>query len=306
MAGPAHDRTLGRSRSRRSLRLAGRRRESIPRCFHDSGSQNWFISLLVAVESRRARNPEKHRRHRKALTMLSAKVLARRVTAEFTGTAFLVAAVVGSGIMAERLAGGNAAIALLANTIATGAALVTLILAFAPISGAHFNPAVSFAAALEGQLRVLQAGAYIAAQIVGGVAGTLAAHMMFSLPLISLSRHARAGSAQAFSEFIATFGLLAVIWGTSARANLVPFAVGAYITAAYWFTASTSFANPAGTLARSLSNTFSGIRPADAPYFIGSQFLGATAAVLLFRWLAPPMGARASQEIPAGAEAEHD
>ena len=155
--------------------------------------------------------------------MLSAKVLARRVTAEFTGTAFLVAAVVGSGIMAERLAGGNAAIALLANTIATGAALVTLILAFAPISGAHFNPAVSFAAALEGQLRVLQVGAYIAAQIVGGVAGTLAAHMMFSLPLISLSRHARAGSAQAFSEFIATFGLLAVIWGTSARANLVPY-----------------------------------------------------------------------------------
>jgi glycerol uptake facilitator-like aquaporin len=232
--------------------------------------------------------------------------LARRATAEFAGTAFLVAAVVGSGIMAERLAGGNTALALLANTIATGAALVALILAFAPVSGAHFNPAVSFAAALEGHLRVTEAGAYVGAQIAGGIAGTLAAHTMFSLPLISLSQHARAGSAQAFSEFIATFGLLAVIWGTMSRANLVPFAVGAYITAAYWFTASTSFANPAVTLARSLSNTFAGIRPADVPYFLGAQFIGGTAAILLFRWLAPPMGARASQEISAGAEAERD
>jgi len=240
------------------------------------------------------------------MTTQSAIPLSRRTTAEFAGTAFLVAAVVGSGIMAERLAGGNAVLALLANTIATGAALVALILAFGPISGAHFNPAVSFAATLEGHLTIAEASAYIAAQVAGGIIGTLAAHVMFSLPLISLSQHARAGSAQAFSEFIATFGLLAVIWGTMSRANLVPFAVGAYITAAYWFTASTSFANPAVTIARSLSNTFAGIRPADAPYFIGAQFVGATAAALLFRWLAPPMGARASQEVPAEAEAEHD
>ena len=236
----------------------------------------------------------------------SAIPLARRATAEFAGTAFLVAAVVGSGIMAERLAGANAALALLANTIATGAALVALILAFAPISGAHFNPAVSFAAALEGHLPVAEAGAYVAAQIAGGIAGTLAAHIMFSLPLISLSQHARAGSSQAFSEFIATFGLLAVIWGTMSRANLVPFAVGAYITAAYWFTASTSFANPAVTIARSLSNTFAGIRPADVPYFLGAQFIGATAAVLLFRWLAPPIPARASDSLAAVADAEDE
>jgi glycerol uptake facilitator-like aquaporin len=237
------------------------------------------------------------------MTTQSAIPLSRRVTAEFAGTAFLVAAVVGSGIMAERLAGGNAALALLANTIATGAALVALILAFAPISGAHFNPAVSFAAALEGHLRVAEAAAYMAAQIAGGVAGTLAAHIMFSLPLISLSRHARAGSAQAFSEFVATFGLLAVIWGTTSRANLAPFAVGAYITAAYWFTSSTSFANPAVTIARSLSDTFAGIRPADVPYFLGAQFLGATAAVLLFRWLAPPVPARVPDALPAIAGA---
>jgi glycerol uptake facilitator-like aquaporin len=231
--------------------------------------------------------------------------LARRMTAEFAGTAFLVAAVVGSGIMAERLAGGNVALALLANTIATGAALVALILAFAPISGAHFNPAVSFAAALEGKLPVADASSYIAAQIAGGISGTMAAHIMFSLPLVSLSQHARAGSAQAFSEFIATFGLLAVIWGTSARASLSAFAVGAYITAAYWFTASTSFANPAVTIARSLSNTFAGIRPADVPYFLGAQCIGATAVVLLFRWLAPPVAAvPAAAAIPAVAPAD--
>jgi len=226
--------------------------------------------------------------------------LARRAAAELVGTAFLVAAVVGSGIMAERLAAGNVAIALLANTIATGAALVALILAFAPISGAHFNPAVSFAAMLEGQLSLAAASAYATAQVAGGIGGTLAAHAMFGLPLISISQHARAGSAQAFSEFIATFGLIAVIWGTANRANLVPFAVGAYITAAYWFTASTSFANPAVTIARSLSNTFAGIRPADAPHFVATQFLGATAALLLFRWLAP---SPASRVLPAVAEA---
>lgn len=232
--------------------------------------------------------------------------LPRRMTAEFAGTAFLVAAVVGSGIMAERLAGGNVALALLANTIATGAALVALILAFAPVSGAHFNPAVSFAAALDGKLPVADALAYIVVQIAGGISGTMAAHIMFSLPLVSLSQHARGGSAQAFSEFIATFGLVAVIWGTSARASLAAFAVGAYITAAYWFTASTSFANPAVTIARSLSNTFAGIRPADVPYFLGAQCIGATAAVLLFRWLAPPIAAPAADAIPAVAPADHE
>ena len=229
--------------------------------------------------------------------------LSRRLAAEFAGTAFLVAAVVGSGIMAERLAGGNAALALLANTIATGAALVALILAFAPISGAHFNPAVSFAAALEGVLPAVDTCAYIAAQIAGGIGGVITAHIMFGLPLISLSQHARAGSAQAFSEFVATFGLIAVIWGSASRANLVPFAVGAYITAAYWFTASTSFANPAVTIARSLSNTFSGIRPADAPYFIGVQFVGAVAAVLLFRWLIPAVPAEDTNARSVIAEA---
>jgi glycerol uptake facilitator-like aquaporin len=235
--------------------------------------------------------------------MPSPNSLARRVTAEFAGTAFLVAAVVGSGIMAERLAGGNAALALLANTIATGAALVALILAFAPISGAHFNPAVSFGAALEGHLRLGQASAYIAAQIAGGITGAIVAHLMFSLPLLSLSHHARAGSAQAFSEFVATFGLLIVIWGTASRASLAAFAVGAYITAAYWFTSSTSFANPAVTVARSLSDTFAGIRPADVPYFLGAQLLGATAAVLFFRWLAPSIPARPSDALPAIVEA---
>lgn len=232
--------------------------------------------------------------------------LSRRATAEFAGTAFLVAAVVGSGIMAERLAGGSAALALLCNTIATGAALVALILAFAPFSGAHFNPAVSFAAAFEGHLSIADALAYIAAQIAGGIAGAMVAHIMFGLSLVSISQHARAGSAQAFSEFIATFGLIAVIWGTSARASLAAFAVGAYITAAYWFTASTSFANPAVTIARSLSNTFAGIRPADVPYFLGAQFIAATAAVLFFRWLAPAARVPAADAIPTVAPADEE
>src|ERR1700720_13495 len=220
-----------------------------------------------------------------------------RFVAEFLGTAFLVAAVVGSGIMAERLSGGNPALALLANTIATGAALVALILAFAPISGAHLNPAVSFAAALEGHLRVAEAAAYMAAQIAGGIAGTLAAHIMFSLPLISLSRHERAGSAQAFSEFVATFGLLVVIWGTASRANLAPFAVATYIPASYCFTSPTSFANPAVTIARSLSDTFAGIRPADVPYFLGAQIAGALGATFVFRWLVPNLSANADQVV---------
>ena len=187
-----------------------------------------------------------------------------------------MAAVVGSGIMGERLANGNVALALLANTIATGAALVALISAFEPISGAHLNPAVTLASAMEGSLVWADAPAYIAAQILGGIAGAVTAHLMFGLPVISLSRHVRSGPAQAFSEFVATFGLLSVIWGCAKlRPQAVPFAVGAYITSAYWFTASTSFANPAVTIARALSDTFSGIRPADVSFFLLAQLAGA-------------------------------
>jgi glycerol uptake facilitator-like aquaporin len=214
--------------------------------------------------------------------------LARRVTAEAIGTALLLASVVGSGIMGERLAGGNTAVALLANTIATGAALVALILTFGPISGAHFNPAVTLADASQGGIRWRDAPAYIAAQLVGAFAGVAAAHLMFGEPLLAASRHARTGGGQLFSEFVSTFGLLCVIWGCArVRSPAVPFAVGAYITSAYWFTASTSFANPAVTLARAFTNTFAGIRPADAPGFVLMQLIGAAAATVLFRWLAP-------------------
>ncbi len=216
--------------------------------------------------------------------------LRARVVSEFLGTGFLVAAVVGSGIMAERLANGNVALALLANTLATGAALVALILAFGPISGAHFNPAVTLADASQQGLPWREVPVYLVAQIVGAISGTICAHLMFGLPLLSISRHSRSGPAQQFSEFVATFGLLAVIWGCARlRSTAVPFAVGAYITAAYWFTASTSFANPAVTLARCLTDTFAGIRPVDAWGFIGVQLLGALAATLLFRWLVPTL-----------------
>lgn len=214
--------------------------------------------------------------------------LSRRVIAEFIGTAFLVAAVVGSGIMAERLSGGNVAIALLANTIATGAALVALIAAFGPISGAHFNPVVSLMDSIDGGLAWSEAPCYIASQIAGGICGTMLAHLMFGLAVISLSTHARSGRAQFLSECIATFGLVIVIWGAARfRSIAVPFGVGAYITAAYWFTASTSFANPAVTIARCLSDTFAGIRPKDAPWFVLAQFVGGLSAIALFRWLVP-------------------
>jgi len=214
----------------------------------------------------------------------------RRAVAEGLGTAFLLAAVVGSGIMGERLAGGNVAIALLANTIATGGALVTLILTFGPISGAHFNPAVTLADASQGGLPWRETPIYIAAQIVGAFAGVAAAHLMFTEPVFFASRHIRSGGAQLFSEFVATFGLLSVIWGCARlRSAAVPFAVGAYITSAYWFTASTSFANPAVTLARAASDTFAGIRPADAPGFIAAQLAGAAVATVLFRWLVPSL-----------------
>jgi glycerol uptake facilitator-like aquaporin len=224
--------------------------------------------------------------------------LARRTTAEAVGTAMLLATVVGSGIMAERLSGGNIAVALLANTLATGAALVALILTFGPVSGAHFNPAVTLADATQGGVRWREVPSYIGAQIIGAFLGVAAAHLMFGEPLFSFSRHARSGGAQMFSEFVATFGLLSVIWGVARRrSETVPFAVGAYITAAYWFTASTSFANPAVTLARSVTDTFSGIRPADAPGFIAAQLAGALAATLLFRWLVPSLPERADEVV---------
>jgi glycerol uptake facilitator-like aquaporin len=216
--------------------------------------------------------------------------LGRRVTAEAIGTALLLAAVVGSGIMGERLAGGNVAMALLANTMATGAALVALILAFGPISGAHLNPAVTLADASQGGLSWGDVPGYLAAQIAGAVVGVATADVMFREPVFAFSQHARHGAAQMLSEFVATFGLLSVVWGCSRlrSAAVVPFAVGAYIGAAYWFTASTSFANPAVTIARALTDTFTGIRPGDVPGFIVAQLLGAGAATALFRWLLPP------------------
>jgi glycerol uptake facilitator-like aquaporin len=214
--------------------------------------------------------------------------LLRRAVAEFTGTLLLLATVVGSGIMGERLAGGIVAIALLANTLATGAALIALILALGPISGGHFNPVVTLADAWLRGMPWREVPAYIVAQVGGALAGVSIAHLMFGLAAFSISMHARSGLALMFSEFVATFGLLAVIWGCSrARPTVVPFAVGAYITAAYWFTASTSFANPAVTLARCLSNTFAGIRPPDVPGFVIAQCAGALAATLLIEWLYP-------------------
>jgi glycerol uptake facilitator-like aquaporin len=212
----------------------------------------------------------------------------RRAATEALGTAFLLMAVVGSGIMAERLCGGNVGLALLANSVATGATLTALILALGPISGAHFNPVATLADAMQGGIAWREVPAYVAAQILGGFAGVAAAHGMFGLPLFFASHHARRGSGLLLSEFIATFGLVAVIWGcVRVRSSAVAFAVGAYITAAYWFTSSTSFANPAVTLARAASDTFAGIRPADAPAFVVAQLAGALAAMASFRWLAP-------------------
>lgn len=210
----------------------------------------------------------------------------RRATSELIGTAMLLAAVVGSGIMGEQLSAGNVGLALLANTIATGAALVTLILTFGTLSGAHFNPAVTLTESLRGATRWRAASVYIASQITGAFLGVALANLMFEKPLFFASQKARSGIAQLLSEFIATFGLLVVIRGCAKfRNEAVPFAVGAYITAAYWFTASTSFANPAVTLARSATDTFAGIRPTDVPGFIIAQLVGAMAATLLFNWL---------------------
>jgi glycerol uptake facilitator-like aquaporin len=219
--------------------------------------------------------------------------LSRRLAAEALGTALLLAVVIGSGIMGERLADGNAAVALLGNALATGAALVVLITVFGPISGAHFNPAVTLAFAIRRELGAGLALAYLAVQVGGAVLGVWAAHLMFAEPVLQVSTKLRDGPAQAFSEAVATFGLLATILGSLRfRPDSTPAAVGLYITAAYWFTASTSFANPAVTVARALSDTFAGIAPASAPSFIVAQLVGAAAAVGVFGWLSGEEPAR--------------
>src|SRR5271170_7763990 len=212
--------------------------------------------------------------------------LAQRAFSECLGTGFLPAAVVGSGIMATKLSGGNVALALLCNTIPTGAILTVLILTFGPLSGAHFNPAVSIAFALRRRISWPEAAGYVVVQIIGAIAGVWAAHLMFELPLWQLSTTVRAGPGQWLAEGVATFGLLLTIFGCVARTPAaVPYAVGLYITSAYWFTASTSFANPAVTIARSLSDTFAGIAPAGVLAFIAAQLVGMLAAVVLGRWL---------------------
>jgi glycerol uptake facilitator-like aquaporin len=229
--------------------------------------------------------------------------IGRRLTAEAIGTAMLLAAIVGSGIMADRLSGGNEAVALLANTVATAAALLALILTFGPISGAHFNPVVSIADASQRGLAWRDVPGYAAAQVVGAAVGVWAAHVMFEERVFMVSLHTRSGPALLVSEFVATFGLLAVIRGCSRRrSDSVPFAVAAYIAAAYWFTASTSFANPAVTLARSLTDTFAGIRPGDVPGFIIAQCAGAAVATVLFRWLAPALPQPAQHIVAARSE----
>ena len=214
--------------------------------------------------------------------------LSRRLVAEALGTGMLIATVIGSGIMADSLAGGNIAIALLGNTVATGAILVVIILMFGPLSGAHFNPAVTFVFLLRGEISRSDALLYVMVQVVGGLVGMLIAHAMFELPLLQLGTIERSGGAQWLAEAVATFGLVAAILGTLRwRPEAVPFAVGLYITAGYWFTASTSFANPAVTIARSFTDTFSGIVPAHMPAFILAQFVGAALAAALFGWLLP-------------------
>jgi glycerol uptake facilitator-like aquaporin len=234
------------------------------------------------------RTSREHPTPRRAVA--AAADLRRRAVAEGIGTALLLATVIGSGIMGDKLAGGNAAIALLANSLATGGGLVALILTFGPVSGAHFNPAVTLADASQGGLPWHDVPAYVAAQIVGAFIGVGMANFMFEKPVFFVSTHERSGIAQVVSEFVATFGLLAVIWGCARRrAGAVPFAVGAYVMAAYWFTSSTSFANPAVTLARAASDTFAGIRPMDVPGFVVAQLLGAAAATATFRWLIPAL-----------------
>jgi glycerol uptake facilitator-like aquaporin len=233
--------------------------------------------------------------------------LARRLVAEGLGTSFLLIAVVGSGIMADRLFSGNTGLALLANSIATGAALVALIVTFGPISGAHINPAVTLAVASQKGLSWRDAGAYVGAQIAGAVVGVAVANAMFGEPVFAASVTVREGGGQLLGEFIATFGLLAVIWSaTRRRPEAVAMVVGCYITGAYWFTSSTSFANPAVTVARALTNTFTGIRPSDVPGFLVAQLLGAAAATILLAWLVPALPERApSVVVPRDVEENH-
>jgi glycerol uptake facilitator-like aquaporin len=282
MAGTADDGPLGSPRPSSRQGNGRRNSEGVPRRILHARPPYQSLPLSSPRDNRRVCTQDETRRHRTPMKF----TLGARLTAEFIGTAFLVAAVVGSGVMGEKLAGGNVAIALLANTIATGAALIALISTFGSVSGAHFNPVVSLADAISGDLSWPDARAYVAVQVVGGIAGAAFAHLMFGLPVVSLARHARGGPALALSEFIATFGLLSVIWGCSRfRPAMVPVAVGSYITAAYWFTASTSFANPAVTIARSLSNTFAGIRPVDVPLFLCAQIAGGLAATWVFRRL---------------------
>jgi glycerol uptake facilitator-like aquaporin len=234
------------------------------------------------------RNPAVIRRaaHRMPIDAPLLTDFRRRCAAEFVGTALLLASVVGSGIMGERLANGNIALALLANSVATGGALAAIITTFGPISGAHLNPVVTFFDATQGGLAWQEVPGYMVGQVLGAFCGVAVAHSMFGLPLFFAAHHARAGLGQLFSESVATFGLLSVIWGCARRRpSAVPAAVAAYITSAYWFTASTSFANPAVTLARAATDTFSGIRPVDVPGFIAAQVLGGAVATALFRWL---------------------
>jgi len=227
--------------------------------------------------------------------------LVQRAAAEVIGTALLLIAVVGSGIMAERLSAGIVGLALLANAVATGGALVAIILAFGPTSGAHLNPVVTMGEVVRGGMAWREAAAYVLAQVVGAFAGVALAHGMFGLPVFSISTHVRSGPGQILSEGIATFGLLVTVWGCSqSRPHAVAFAVGAYITGAYWFTSSTSFANPAVTLARAVTDTFAGIRPLDVPGFIGGQFIGAAAATALFVWLTPGADAQLPRGSPYG------
>ena len=228
--------------------------------------------------------------------------LSRRLVAEALGTGLLIATVVGSGIMAEQLAGGNVALALLGNTVATGAILVVLILVFGPISGAHFNPAVTLAFLIRREIALPIAAVYVVVQVLGGLAGTVTAHAMFEQSLFQVSANTRTGPSQWFSEGVATFGLVLTILGTLRwRPEAVPFAVGLFITAGYWFTASTSFANPAVTIARSFTDTFSGILPAHAPGFILAQLAGATVATLACAWLLRPASRTDAVERPAVA-----
>lgn len=229
---------------------------------------------------------------------MTAADLPRRLVSEALGTALLLAVVVGSGTMGDRLAGGNMAVALLANSLATGAGLAALILTFGPVSGAHFNPVVTVADAALGGLPWKEVPGYVVAQVLGALAGVALAHVMFDLPVIQVSTHERAGIGQLVSELVATFGLLAVIWGcVRRRSTAVPFAVASYITSAYWFTASTSFANPAVTIARGMTDTFAGIRPADVPGFVLAQIVGAAAATACFRWLVPALPAAAPHVV---------